>query len=180
MAATTTERIGGGSLLLDAYGGDFSSPTDLGAINEDGIKIGDFDVQEFKLKYGNKFGTKTSFAWIDDFTLDVRLMDFSVANVARMLGQNSTDVTDNSGASPKNESMPIGGRINATHYAIKLKLPQPDDPTLFDIFTFTKVKMLPVQPEDFKNEPRFVPLQFRVFLDSGASDRHGTFLSEYA
>ena len=39
MAMDEGLRIGAGTVEMDAYGGDFSSPTDLGKTSEEGINI---------------------------------------------------------------------------------------------------------------------------------------------
>lgn len=179
MAFSERTRFGSGTILIDAYGGNFSSPTDLGSPNGDGIIISDPDVVEFEIEAGDTPGLEDYIAFIKKFTIECQLLKHKLEHIAFSVGQPTSDVTDNSGATPKNKEIDIGGLYPNDVFALRIKNPQLDDPTLFDILTFYRVRIRPSYNQIFKQEPRYTPVQFVCLRDPSNSNKLLNFMSEY-
>ncbi len=176
MATTISNRIRirAANVELDAVGGNFSSPTDLGKTSEDGIEIS-YETTEKEI--GN--AQEPTIDEIFDIgpqrlTIKCALQEMKATHLALAFGQDTTDVTDNTTATPPNLQVDIGGYRAPVYKALRLKVPQVTTATLYDIFTFYKVKVRAAYQQTFtyKNE-RYIPVEFQCVQDPANSNKYG-------
>lgn len=176
MATTTdgTIRIGVATVEIDSYGGTFSAPTDLGKTHEDGVIIR-YESPDLEI------GSAQDLNVLDIFEIGPQKMEleFSVRehkaqHLALSLAQRLTDVTDNTGATPPNTQVNIGGWRAQTYYALRLKTKQIVTPTLFDIITLYRVKFSAMFGQSFTyRAERYIPIKVKCTADSSNSYYYG-------
>jgi hypothetical protein len=163
-------RVGASTLKLDTVGGTFASPTDLGNTSEDGITI-NYECAEKEIGCAQDT-TIQEILKVGPERLEVSCMlkEHTMQNMALAFGQIMTDVTDNTGDTPLNESIFVGGWKPSQYYAVQIKVPQPDSLTvtpLYDVFTFYKVKFVADFSQVHKvQEERYIPVKFICVADA--------------
>lgn len=168
-------------LELDAVGGDFSAPTALGVPSEEGAN---FEVtgEYAKLKDGARMGLREIIQYSKEIAIECAILDHKAAHLALSMGQPMSDVTDNSGGTPKDENFALKTAFaGGIYYALRLKIPQPQALSLFDYFTLYRVAPIAsfnqtIQIGGF----RYINVRFEATQDPSNSYNLGTVLSEYA
>lgn len=172
-------RIGAGNVMMDAYGGDFTSPTDLGQTHEDGIELA-YTADKKKVKSAQNITIKEVFLTGEEATLKFALKEHKLANIALSLGHDTTDVVVDAVSTPATETLEFGGRRTLPIKAFQMSIPQPADPTLFDIITIYRgqINASFSQAFTYQNE-RYIPIEIECLGDDNNSGKLGTFVSEY-
>lgn len=174
-------RIGVTSLEIDAYGGTFSAATDLGDFSEEGVTV-TFTSAQKKVASGNRLTLKEIFEiGPQELAIEANLQESKVDHLALSFGQPTSEVTDNTGDTPKNESIIIGGYNDPNDYvALRLKAAQIVASTLYDILLCYRVKIIPKYTQAFtvKNE-RIIPVRFECTEDPNNSYAYAEFQQEY-
>ena len=181
MAATSNfeTRIGCAGIDLDVVGGNFSSPTNLGKPNEDGVTV-EYTAEYNKLKSGTTMGIREILKNAHELAFGCLLLEHRVRNMALTFGASMSAVVDNSGGSPPNEEFEIPDFQPATYYAIRLKVPQPQDMDLYDYFYGYRVAIIGGFSQVLKiGDRRFIKVRFECTEDPDNSDRLGKVVSEY-
>lgn len=184
MASTDfTTRIGApvAGIELDAVGGDFSAATELGVPSEEGI-VFEVTGEYAKLKDGARMGMREIMQFSQEIAVEAQLLEHKAAHLALAVGQPMSDVTDNSGGSPKDENfafkVAFQGQI---YYALRLKVPQPNDVTLFDHFTLYRVAPIVALNQTIMiGGHRYISVRFEATQDPDNSYNLGTVVTEYA
>ncbi|MFQ5629365.1 MAG: hypothetical protein ACE5I1_11440 [bacterium] len=184
MASTDfTTRIGFpvAGVELDAVGGDFSAATQLGVPAEEGGTIevtGDYA----KLKDGARMGIRDIIQHSKEIAVECALLDHKAKHLALSFGQPMTDVVDDAVGPPKDESFAIKTAFQGQiYFALRLKIPQPQASTLFDIFTLYRVAPIVAFNQSIQiGAHRFINVRFEATQDSTNSYNLGTVVTEYA
>lgn len=173
-------RIGVGEIELDAYGGDFSAATSLGHPSEDGVTV-EYTGEVVKTRSGKTGGIREIFNnTAYDLAFECMLLEAKATHMALSFGRATADVTDNSGGSPANETFDLGAFSFPDYYALRLKNPNPKDPTLFDIFTAYRVMIVPRFNQVMRiGADRYVPVRFECTEDPANNDKYGTVVIQY-
>ena len=172
--------IGRHSVELDAYGGDFSSPTIFDCFDRDeGLKWNPV-IGESKQMAADGPGVQNFASWVDELVVEFRIEDHSATNFAYMFGLSPADIVDDSVSNPKTKTINTGNRISATEYALQVKVPQRIDPALFMIYRFTRVIPVAMGPPDQTMELSWVSLKFMTLRDKNNQGRVWTRIKEYA
>jgi len=180
MAFDKSLRIGAANVMMDAYGGNFASPTDLGDTSEEGITI-EYSAEKKKTRSAQNITVKEIFLTSEEMTLKMALREHLVENIALGLGHDTSDVVDDAVSTPNNKSVEFGGRRTLPIKAFQMKVPQPTTPTLFDIITIYRGQLSAKfgQTYTYQGE-RYIELEIECLGDSANSGKLGKFVSEYA
>ncbi len=179
MALSEVLRIGAGQIEVDTYGGSFGTPFDMGKTSEDGIAI-EYSVDLKKVPSAQDITIEEIFMIAEEMTWKFALKAHKMENLAYSFGHPTSDVVDNSTASPKNKELVFGGRRTFTPMAIRFKTLQPDSTTLYDILYLYRAVFIAAYNQTFtiKNE-RYIPIELHALGDSANSGKLGKFQSEY-
>lgn len=180
MAMDEGLRIGAGNVKYDAYGGDFTSPTDMGKTSEEGITI-EYTSDKKKVKSAQDITVEEVFLISEEMNLKFGLKEHTVENIALSFAHDTSDVVDDAVSDPKTKTITFGSRRTLPIKAFQLKIPQPADPTLFDIITIYRGQINAAfsQAYTYQNE-RYIPIEVEALGDPSNSGALGTFVSEYA
>ncbi len=183
MASTDfTTRIGVqvDGIEIDAVGGNFAAATKLGPPSRDGITF-EMTSEYARLFDGARLGLREIVQHSKELAVSCALLDHKAAHLALSMGQPTSDVTDNSGASPKNEDFDfLADFKGAFYYALRLKCPQPQALTLFDTVTLYRVAVIAQFSQAFQIEEfRFIPVRFEATMDPANDYKFGTVVTEY-
>lgn len=177
---STQVRIGAANIKVDAVGGAFSSPTDLGKTSADGITI-TYENSQAEISSAQETTLEDIFdIGPERLTMEAALKAHTMINMALSFGQAQDDVTDNSSDTPKNHSIFVGGWKATQYYAVQLKVPQAETPTLYDIYTLYKVKFVAAYNQAFTiRSERYIPVKLICVADADHSGRYGEIELEY-
>ncbi len=165
MAFDEIIRSGAGNLLMDAVGGDFSSPTDLGKTHEDGIKI-TYNGEVKKVKSAQSTMVSLLRIIAEEGQLECAIEAHKMEALAIATGLDTSDITDTTGT-PNDKKIQIGGAREIPAKAFRIKIPQPSDPTLYDYVTIPKGQVIPKFEQAFTyNDVRYIPLTIEMLENS--------------
>ncbi len=179
MALSEVLRIGAANVEVDAYGGAFTSAFDMGKTSEDGIAI-EYQADTKEVASAQDITIEEVFMIAEKMSMKFALKAHKMENLAYSFGHPTSDIVDNSTASPKNKELIFGGRRTFTPMAIRLKVLQPDSTSLYDIFILFRAIFVGAFNQTFtiKNE-RYIPCELKALGDSANSGKLGKIQSEY-
>lgn len=176
MATTISNqiRIGAANVFIDTYGSAFSPGTDLGKTHEDGITF-NYETQNLELSSAQDVTVLDIFEiGPQRLTIEFALREHMSRNHALSFGQTLSDTTDNTGDTPPNTSIFIGGYKTPTYYAMRLKVPQVITTTLYDIILLYRAKFVAAFNQAFTHRgERYIPISAICAADSNNSGRYG-------
>ena len=172
-------RIGAGNVEMDVYGGDFTAATDLGKTHEDGINI-QYSAEVKKVKSAQDITVEEVFLIAEEMTLEFALKEHKLEHLALSFGHDTTDVVDDAVSTPKTKSLEFGSRRTLPIKAFRIKIPQPQDSSLYDIIIIYRGLVTPNYNQAFtyQNE-RYIPIKIECLGDPNNNGKLGKFISEY-
>ena len=179
MPLDTSLRIGAGNVEMDDYGGSFTTPTDLGKTHEDGIQI-QYSAEVKKVKSAQDITVEEVFLIAEEMTLEFALKEHKLEHLALSFGHDTTAVVDDTTSTPKTKSLEFGARRTLPIKAFRLKIPQPQDPNLYDTIIIYRGLVTPNfnQAFTYQNE-RYIPIKIECLGDPNNNGKLGKFISEY-
>lgn len=173
-----TLRIGGADIEIFTKGNGFVTPLhSITDTHEDGVK---YSLENFEklVKSGRFAGLRKVFQHVEVINVEVLVPDHTIESMALSFGQPLSAVTEDAVGPPPNVYFDVTGALDVTEYEVRIKAPQPADPTLFDIALLQRVSFIPVfdQAMSIQTE-RYIPLQLRAYYDTVTS-KIGRFYSE--
>jgi len=172
-------RIGGATIELDAYGGDFTSPVDLGVPNEEGVTV-IYEADYAELKDGVSLGLREIEKIAHNFSFECLLIEHRARNIALSFGFPTAQVTDNSGDDVPNESFEFSDYQPQTYYRARVRAPQAQDVALYDVWTGYRMAPMAKFNQAVKiGGHRFIPVMLKATQDPDNSNKLGGFYSEY-
>lgn len=179
MAFDESLRIGAGNVMMDAVGGDFSSPTDLGKTSEDGIALR-YSADIRKVRSAQEITVEEVFLIAEELQLEFMLKEHTLENIALSFGHNTSDVVDDSVSTPKTKTLTFGARRSLPKMAFQISIPQPVDDTLDDIITIFNGLLIPSFDQVLKvQEERYIKVVVEA-LGRTSDGTLGSFVSEYS
>jgi len=180
MAESNQIRIGAADVELDAVGGTFATATDLGKTHTDGVTV-TFEDAQVEIGSAQDITINEIFdIGPQRLSIEFSVKEHKMTHFALSIGQATDDVTDNSSDTPKNKQVDLGGWKAPQYYALRLKVPQPESPTLYDVLVLYKAKFVAAYQQAFTYRgERYIPLKAVCVTDPDNSDQYGYMQLEY-
>jgi len=181
MALIEKLRIGAGTVETDAVGGDFSSPSDLGNTSKEKGIVFNYSVDTKEIGCAQDITIEEILLIAENLELEFDLKEHKLEHIALSFGHPTTDVVDDTVASPNFEEIEFGGARALPELAIRLRTLQPGSTTLYDIVTIYKGVIIPMYSQAYKaDNERYIPVKVKALGDPANSGKLGKFRSEKA
>lgn len=183
MAFDESLRIGAGTVIMDAVGGDFTGDDgeiDLGKTEEQNGIILRYSAEIKKVRSAQEITVDEIFLLSEELQLEMMLKAHKLEHVAVSFGHPTSAVVDDAVSTPKTKTLTFGARRDLPKQAFQFKIAQVTDPTLDDIITIFNGLIIPSYEQTFtiQNE-RYIKVLVEA-LGRSSDGKLGSFVSEYS